>query len=285
MTSRRDFLKQLAARWSSASAASAAIADAIVSSAQEPVRHASGPCDARAARLVDRDRRRRQRHRVHGQVRARSGHLHRADAAGGRGALACRSSRVTLIQCDTAVDARSGHDVGQPVASDEFQRGEPRAGVRHGARGAAAAGRGRGSGVPVDQLTVVDGVVSVQGGRGAGGSATASSSAARKFNLTLEPDGETEARRASGRCSARRCRASTCRRWRPARFEFVHNVRVPGMLHGRVVRPPAVGATLVSVDESSVSDHAGLRQGRRQEELRRRRRARSRGRRFRRRRS
>ena len=26
-------------------------------------------------------------------------------------------------------------------------------------------------------------------------------------------------------------------------FEFVHNVRVPGMLHGRVVRPPAVGAT------------------------------------------
>ena len=25
-------------------------------------------------------------------------------------------------------------------------------------------------------------------------------------------------------------------------FEFVHNVRLPGMLHGRVVRPPAVGA-------------------------------------------
>ena len=33
-------------------------------------------------------------------------------------------------------------------------------------------------------------------------------------------------------------------------FEFVHNVRVPGMLHGRVVRPPAVGATLISVDEA-----------------------------------
>jgi CO/xanthine dehydrogenase Mo-binding subunit len=26
-------------------------------------------------------------------------------------------------------------------------------------------------------------------------------------------------------------------------FEFVHNVRVPGMLHGRVVRPPEVGTT------------------------------------------
>ncbi len=41
-------------------------------------------------------------------------------------------------------------------------------------------------------------------------------------------------------------------------FEFVHNVRVPGMLHGRVVRPPAVGATVVSVDESSVQGLPGL---------------------------
>jgi CO/xanthine dehydrogenase Mo-binding subunit len=41
-------------------------------------------------------------------------------------------------------------------------------------------------------------------------------------------------------------------------LEFVHNVRVPGMVHGRVVRPPEVGATLVSVDESSVRDIAGL---------------------------
>jgi len=41
-------------------------------------------------------------------------------------------------------------------------------------------------------------------------------------------------------------------------FEFVHNVRVPGMLHGVVVRPPAVGATLVNVDESSVQGMPGL---------------------------
>jgi CO/xanthine dehydrogenase Mo-binding subunit len=34
--------------------------------------------------------------------------------------------------------------------------------------------------------------------------------------------------------------------------EFVHNVRTPGMRHGRVVRPPTVGATLVRVDEASV---------------------------------
>src|SRR6266545_202082 len=42
------------------------------------------------------------------------------------------------------------------------------------------------------------------------------------------------------------------------RFTYVHDFRVPGMLHGRVVRPPAIGATLESVDESSVKDIAGL---------------------------
>jgi len=43
-----------------------------------------------------------------------------------------------------------------------------------------------------------------------------------------------------------------------AQLEYVHNVRVPGMLHGRVVRPPGVGATLVGVDDASVRGMAGL---------------------------
>src|SRR6478672_5322474 len=41
-------------------------------------------------------------------------------------------------------------------------------------------------------------------------------------------------------------------------FEFVHNVRVTRMLHGRVVRPPEVGATVASVDESSVKQIPGV---------------------------
>src|SRR5258708_34956971 len=41
-------------------------------------------------------------------------------------------------------------------------------------------------------------------------------------------------------------------------FEFVHNVRVPGMVHGCVVRPPAAGATLVGVDDSSVRSLPGF---------------------------
>ena len=43
-----------------------------------------------------------------------------------------------------------------------------------------------------------------------------------------------------------------------AELEYVHNVRVPGMVHGAVVRPPEVGATLVSADEQSVRALPGV---------------------------
>ena len=47
---------------------------------------------------------------------------------------------------------------------------------------------------------------------------------------------------------------------------YVHDVRVPGMLHGRVVRPPYagvdagdfVGTSLIAVDEASVRDIPGM---------------------------
>jgi CO/xanthine dehydrogenase Mo-binding subunit len=40
---------------------------------------------------------------------------------------------------------------------------------------------------------------------------------------------------------------------------YVHDFRVPGMLHGRVVRPPAPGARLLEVDEASVTSLPGVR--------------------------
>jgi nicotinate dehydrogenase subunit B len=49
-----------------------------------------------------------------------------------------------------------------------------------------------------------------------------------------------------------------------ASFPFVHDIRRPGMLHGRVIRPPctgsetAIGSRLISVDESSVSNIPGI---------------------------
>src|SRR6476659_9855577 len=43
------------------------------------------------------------------------------------------------------------------------------------------------------------------------------------------------------------------------RYQYIQDFSVPGMLHGRVIRPPAVGATLVSVDEASVARLPGVR--------------------------
>lgn len=40
-------------------------------------------------------------------------------------------------------------------------------------------------------------------------------------------------------------------------FQYVTDVRVPGMLHGRVIRPAAIGARVVSVDDSGVKQISG----------------------------
>ena len=39
---------------------------------------------------------------------------------------------------------------------------------------------------------------------------------------------------------------------------YVHDFTVPGMLHARVIRPPAIGATLISVDETSIKNLPGV---------------------------
>src|SRR5436189_3477039 len=79
----------------------------------------------------------------------------------------------------------------------------------------------------------------------------------RKFNIGLDPNAKRKPAREWTVLGTSAPRVDM-----PAmatgQFEFVHNVRVPGMLHGRVVRPPEVGATLVRVDESSVSTMPGF---------------------------
>jgi CO/xanthine dehydrogenase Mo-binding subunit len=41
-------------------------------------------------------------------------------------------------------------------------------------------------------------------------------------------------------------------------FTYMQDVKVPGMLHGRVLRPPAHGASVVAIDEASVAKLPGL---------------------------
>jgi nicotinate dehydrogenase subunit B len=42
-------------------------------------------------------------------------------------------------------------------------------------------------------------------------------------------------------------------------YQYIQDFTVPGMLHARVIRPPAMGAALVSVDETSIAKLPGVR--------------------------
>jgi CO/xanthine dehydrogenase Mo-binding subunit len=167
-------------------------------------------------------------------------------------------NRVRLIQCDTAVAPDQGTTSGSQSTPTNFnERNLALAGAT--ARQTLLRLASQRLGVPVDQLAIADGVISATSDH-AKRVSYGELVAGRTFNVKLDN-------------AAKRKPASE---WNvlgqpvprvdmPAmvtgQFEFVQNVRVPGMLHGAVVRPPAVGATLVSpveVIESSVRSMPGF---------------------------
>jgi CO/xanthine dehydrogenase Mo-binding subunit len=164
-------------------------------------------------------------------------------------------NRVTLIQCDTALTPDQGTTSGAQSHPTNFtQNNLALAGAT--AREALIQRASMRLGVPADQLTVADGVVTAKAdpskkvsyGELVGG---------RPFTLPLNPAAKRKHPREWKVLGTPVPRVEI-----PAmvtgQFEYVQNVRVPGMLHGRVVRPPAMGATLVSVDRGSVSGMPGL---------------------------
>src|SRR6185369_969504 len=161
-------------------------------------------------------------------------------------------NRVKLIYCDTALTPDQAHTSGSQSHPANFNHGNL-------AQAAATAREllfrmaSEHLSIPVEQLTASDGVISGGSRRVTYGELVGG----KKFSLELDP-------------KAKRKPAS---QWtvlgkpvpRPdlpdlvtGKFEFVHNVRLPGMLHGRVARPPSVGATVASVEESSVAGMPGV---------------------------
>lgn len=165
-------------------------------------------------------------------------------------------------------DTTKSVDQGRTSASRTLERAGPQM------RQAAAAARQellkRASarlGAPASQLTVADGVVSV-----AGSSAKSVSYAAlvggRRFDTKVAATGEQWDIKVAPEVRPKDPKdykivgTSVPRFDLPAKLtgEFIHaqEVRVPGMLHGRVVRPPVVSSKPISIDEASVSDIAGV---------------------------
>jgi CO/xanthine dehydrogenase Mo-binding subunit len=164
-------------------------------------------------------------------------------------------SRVTLIQCDTSITPDQGTTSGAQSHPTNFNQGAL-ALAAASAREALVRLAAERLGVPAAQLTVTDGVVRVNGDAGRTVS-YADLIGGRRFELAVDPKAQ---RKPSSSWTV--LGTSVPRLDIPglvtAQAEFVHTVRVPGMLHGRVVRPPAVGATLTSVDESPVARMPGV---------------------------
>jgi nicotinate dehydrogenase subunit B len=174
--------------------------------------------------------------------------------------------RVEVVMGDTALTVNQGGASG----STGVQKG----GIA--LRNAAAEARrvlvemasGR-LGVPVDRLEVAGGVVAVSGdparrvgyGELIGG---------RYFDLPMKWNGKLgNDLVAEGQAKPKPPSAYKIVGQSPPRFDvpakvfgkldYVTDVKVPGMLHGRMIRPPVAGAVPVAVDESSIRDIPGIR--------------------------
>ncbi len=162
-------------------------------------------------------------------------------------------SRVNVVFCDTGLTPDQGVTSGSQSHPTEFGT----AGLRQAlatARNMLFQMAAQFLNASMNELTVLDGMISVQGappqvsyGQLVQG---------KRFNLTLNSKAvprDPSQYKVLGTSVPRLDIPTKV----TGEFQFVQQVRVPGMLHGKVVRPPVVGATVVNVDANSVSSLAG----------------------------
>jgi len=161
--------------------------------------------------------------------------------------------RIAMIEGDTALTPNQGATAGSyGIARGGAQLRQAAATARQALLAQAAQRLHR----PAGDLQITDGVVSAKDG-----SASVSYGdllGDRAFNVTIDikaPLKSHERFRFIGK--------SLPRPDVPAKVtghhRYLHDLTLPGMLHARVIRPPALGATLVSVDESSIAGVGGVR--------------------------
>ncbi|HVA93469.1 MAG TPA: molybdopterin cofactor-binding domain-containing protein [Candidatus Dormibacteraeota bacterium] len=169
--------------------------------------------------------------------------------------LCVRFDRVTLIMADTSMTPDQGVTSGSQSHPTNFNhRNLAQAGAT--AREALLQMGSKHLEIPVAQLVAVDGEIRSK--------ADASKKVSygelvvgKKFNLKVDPAAKRKPE-SEWTILGQSLPRPDMPEMVTGRYEYVQNVRLPGMLHGMVVRPGAVGATLKNVDESSVAGLPGL---------------------------
>ncbi len=163
--------------------------------------------------------------------------------------------RVNLIVADTSLTPDQGVTSGSQSHPTNFNHGNL-AGACATAREALLQLGSKHLNIPADQLVAIDATIRSKSDPSKK-VAYADLVAGKKFDIKVDPAAKrkpasewTVLGKPIGRPDMPAMATGT--------FEYAHNVRVPGMLHGMVIRPSAVGANLMNVDESSVSGMPGF---------------------------
>jgi nicotinate dehydrogenase subunit B len=156
-------------------------------------------------------------------------------------------TRVQVVQGDTALTP----DQGPTYGSLSIQVG----GVQ--LRQAAATARkamltiaSQKLGAPAEALTIQDGVVTAPGGKRVSYGDLIGD---RRFTAKLDKDAPVKDPK-THKIVGQSVRRLDIPDKITARFTYMQDASMPGMLHGRVVRPTAIGASPQSIDENSVRD-------------------------------
>src|SRR5262249_2643329 len=153
--------------------------------------------------------------------------------------------RIDIVYGDTARTPNEGQTAGSLSVE---QSGTALRFACAEARGILLAAAAAKLGGTVDNLTVSDGTITAPSG-----ARTASGELSADAHLDGEPTGKVKPKPAS---EQRVVGTSVRRRDIPKKFTggaaYVQDVRLPGMVFGRVVRPPSPGAELIEFDEARV---------------------------------
>jgi CO/xanthine dehydrogenase Mo-binding subunit len=161
--------------------------------------------------------------------------------------------KIKYVEGDTALTPNQGRTSG----SNSIQRGGMQI------RQAAATARKALIGLAAQRLNLKPEDLIATGGEvrpkaGGAGIRFASLIAGRQFNLKLDPQAplkDPASYTIVGKPLPRPDVPLKCN----GTATYIHDFTVPGMQHARVIRPPAIGATLISVDEASVKNLPGVK--------------------------
>ena len=166
--------------------------------------------------------------------------------------LALAVERIELIEGDTALTPNQGPTAGSTgVMRGGVQLRQAAATAREALLAMAA----QRLALPAERLMLSDGEVRAPDGRSIG---VAALIAGRTFDVKMNPKAPLKHPSKYVLVGQSLPRPDMPDKV-TGRHVFVHDHVVPGMVHGRVVRPPAVGARVLAVDESSVSKLPGVR--------------------------